>query len=159
MIYVGIDPGLSGGIGVISSDNTATAYKYTSAKLIEVIKSLVGEDVYITVEQVHAMPHQGVTSMFTFGTGYGMILGILEALGREYHLAKPQTWKKVIGVTYDKSTSIKKAQLLFPDTSLLPSTRCRKPSDGMAEALLIAEYGRRIHNKQKQSIIKEFELQ
>ncbi len=152
MIYIGIDPGLSGGIGVIYPDNTAISYMYKSSKLIEVIKSLVDEDVYITVEQVHAMPHQGVTSMFTFGTGYGTILGIIEALGREYHLVNPQTWKKLIGVTFDKSTSIRKAQKLFPNVSLLPTPRCRKPSDGMAESLLIAEYGRRINNKQKQLI-------
>lgn len=142
MIYVGIDPGIAGGIGILS--DVATAYKYTSKTLIDVLKKLIetNESVKVYVEQVHSMPQQGVKSMFTFGMGYGQILGILEAMGFEYNLVKPQTWKSHVGVTADKKTSIAKAQKLFPDTSLLPTKRCRVPADGLAEALLIAYYGK-----------------
>ena len=71
-----------------------------------------------------------------------MILGILEALEVSYELVKPQTWKSYVHVTSDKKTSIIKAQKLFPNTSLLPTPRCRVPADGLAEALLIAYYGK-----------------
>ena len=144
MIFVGIDPGLTGGIGIIDTDNnTAVAYRYTPDKLIEVLQTLVNKDnAHFTVEQVHAMPKQGVSSTFTFGTGYGMILGILRANGIIPQDAKPSVWKRKLRVTADKQTSIHRAMKLFPNTSLLPTSRCRVPSDGLAEALLIAEYGR-----------------
>lgn len=144
MLFVGIDPGLTGGIGIIDTDNnTAVAYRYTPDKLIEVLQTLVNKDnAHFTVEQVHAMPKQGVSSTFTFGTGYGMILGILRANGIIPQDAEPSVWKRKLRVTADKQTSIHRAMKLFPNTSLLPTPRCRVPSDGLAEALLIAEYGR-----------------
>lgn len=150
MQYIGIDPGQEGGIGIIYEDNTAIAYKYTSDKLIEITKHIKEHklDVCVYVEEVHSMPQQGVRSMFTFGCGFGKILGILEALNVEYQLVPAHRWKKYIGVTADKSTSIQKCKDLFPDTSLLPTSKCRKPSDGLAEALLIAEYGKRVSRKQ-----------
>lgn len=151
VIFIGIDPGLAGGIGIINTeDNSAIAYKYTPDKLIEVLHTLVDKDnVHFTVEQVHAMPKQGVSSTFTFGTGYGMILGILRANGIIPQNAKPSVWKRKLGVTADKQTSIHKAMKLFPNTSLLPTPRCRVPSDGLAEALLIAEYGRLTYKQNK----------
>ena len=142
MIYVGIDPGLAGGIGIIGSE--VNAYAYSSQKLIEILKKLKeeNESVEVFVEEVHSMPQQGVKSMFTFGKGFGTILGILEALDFKYELIKPQTWKAQMHVTSDKKTSIEKAQKLFPNVSLLPTPRCRVPADGLAEALLIAYYGK-----------------
>lgn len=146
MIFVGIDPGIEGGIGIIDEDNNAVAYKYTSAKLIEITKHFKEHhsDVKFYVEQVHAMPHQGVKSMFTFGSGFGKILGILEALNAEYYLVKPQSWKKGMHVTADKATSIAKCKELYPTTCLKPTTRCRVDHDGLAEAVLIAAYGKKI---------------
>ena len=144
MIYVGIDPGLAGGIGVLESNSNTYSIKYTPEALISLLNQFTDEtQVQFFVEHVHAMPKQGVTSTFNFGMGFGRILGILEAFNRKYTLVKPQVWKKVIGVTADKQTSIDKCKELFPKVSLLPTPRCRVPSDGLAEALLIAEYGRR----------------
>ena len=146
LIFIGIDPGVTGGIAVIGEENDATAYPYTAQKLIELCKSLREQDklntTRVTVEKVHAMPKQGVASTFNFGAGYGKILGILEALELTPILVPPQTWKKYLGVTHDKQTSIRKAQFLFPNTSLLPTARSRVPNDGMAEALLIAYYSK-----------------
>lgn len=150
MVYVGIDPGLAGGIGVIRTDSDITAMKYTTQNLISLLKQFADEtQVQFFVEHVHAMPKQGVTSTFNFGMGFGQILGILEAFDRKYTLVKPSVWKRVMGVTADKQTSIRKCGQLFPEVSLLPTSRCRVPSDGLAEALLIAEYGRRtaVNNK------------
>ena len=142
MVYIGIDPGQTGGIATL--DDTVSTVRYTSANLIGILKKLKAENksIKVYVEEVHSMPHQGVRSMFTFGNGYGQILGILEALEVKYELVTPNCWKKYVGVTHDKKTSIVKAQKLFPDVSLLPTSKCRVPDDGLAEALLIAYYGK-----------------
>jgi hypothetical protein len=100
------------------------------------------------IEAVHSMPKQGVASTFKFGKGYGEVLGIATALLFEIHEPSPQLWKKVMlaGTDKSKDASIQVAENLFPTVSLvLP--RCRKPHDGMAEALLLAEYIRRLHPK------------
>ena len=89
------------------------------------------------------MPGQGVTSMFHFGKSAGYIEGVLNAFKIKYDLIPPQRWKKVFELHSDKQESIDKCIQLFPKANLLPTPRCKKPSDGMAEALLIAEYGKR----------------
>ena len=89
------------------------------------------------------MPGQGVVSMFNFGHNLGYIEGLLQAFDIPYQLVPPQTWKKEFCVTSDKNTSIEVCRKLFPHVSLLPTSRSRKPSDGMAEAMLMAEYARR----------------
>lgn len=145
MIYIGIDPGQAGGIAVLGKE--IIAYKYHSNTLIDLLKKLkeAKESVKVYVEEVHSMPQQGVVSTFTFGKGFGIILGILEALEINYELVKPQAWKKFVNVTADKKTSIERAQQLFPKVSLLPTPRSRVPADGLAEALLIAYYGKQKH--------------
>ena len=52
-------------------------------------------------------------------------------------------WKKEFGLNGNKQKSIEVCRKLFPDVSLLPTSRCKKSHDGMAEALLMAEYARR----------------
>ena len=89
------------------------------------------------------MPGQGVVSMFNFGHNLGYIEGLLQAFDIPYQLVPPQTWKKEFCVTSDKNTSIEVCRKLFPHVCLLPTARSRKPSDGMAEAMLLAEYARR----------------
>ena len=96
------------------------------------------------VEKVGAHPGQGVTSMFSFGQSYGFILGVLAALGIGVQLVPPGTWKKEFSlIGKDKAASVEVCKRLFPGVNLLPSEKCRKDSDGMAEALLMAEYARR----------------
>ena len=100
------------------------------------------EQIYAVVEKVGAMPGQGVVSMFNFGKSAGFIEGVLAAFGIEILLVPPQKWKKAYDLGSDKQKSIEKCQEMHPELSLLPTSRCKKPSDGMAEAVLIAEYGR-----------------
>jgi crossover junction endodeoxyribonuclease RuvC len=95
------------------------------------------------LEKVGAMPGQGVTSMFNFGVSYGYIKGVLEANRIPYQEIPPQRWKKEFGLNSDKAASVEVCRKLFPDVNLLATPRCRKPHDGMAEALLLAEYARR----------------
>lgn len=145
MIYIGIDPGKNGGIGVLTPEIGGLipeAYKYTPEQLIAVIREHEGQ-AKACVERAGARPHQGVVSMFSFGTTYGEILGILKALGVPTATVTPQQWKKAMSVTKDKQSSIDKAKELFPGINLYANSRCTKEHDGMAEALLIALYGYR----------------
>lgn len=142
-MWIGIDPGQAGGIAIIHSDLSVDVYPYTSDKLIEICKSVSNESkLHVAVEKVHAMPHQGVVAMFTFGEGFGKIKGILEAFGIEYELVTPQKWKNYFQIKADKQTSIRKAKFLFPDVNFKRTPKCRTDSDGLAEALLIADYVR-----------------
>lgn len=100
------------------------------------------------VEKVHSMPKQGVSSSFKFGQNYGTILGVLGAGRISTTLVTPQRWKKVVLTDVgdkDKAAAIAFCRRMYPTCQLLASDRCRKPHDGMADALCIATYGLRFH--------------
>ena len=143
--YTGIDPGKSGALAVIEENGDIHVWPFNSVKYAEVLTHLssVRDEIKCCVEKVGAMPGQGVVSMFNFGHNFGFIEGLLLGNWIPYQLVPPQTWKKEFCVTSDKNTSIEVCRKLFPHVSLLPTERSRKPSDGMAEAILIAEYARR----------------
>ena len=144
MIYIGIDPGLKGGWSVIDDDGAAVSHFWNTANFISDMKTLQEKNCRCVLEQVAAMPKQGVVSMFKFGEEFGMIEGILMALGIPYQLVRPMVWKKDFSLLHqDKDKSIETAQRLFPGVNLIPTERSRKESDGMAESLLMAEYARR----------------
>lgn len=151
MIYIGIDPGKNGGIAFIENgNNSSEAYPYSDDVLINNLKLIYAQGwhnaVICYLEHVHAMPKQGVSSTFNFGMNFGFIQGVLKAYGIRYELVTPQKWKKEFSCTSDKNTSIEVCKRLFPNVNLKATDRCRKDHDGMAEALLIAEYGRRHYN-------------
>ena len=82
--------------------------------------------------------------MFSFGQSFGFILGVLTAYGIPYQLVPPRKWKAEFGLLHtEKQASVDVAKRLFPRVSLLPTERCRKESDGMSDAVLMAEYARR----------------
>ena len=145
MVFIGIDPGARGGIGLTGvtdrGQEILDAIPYSNERLLAVCQIYQGQSVAL-VEKVHAMPNQGVTSMFTFGKAYGYILGVLDAFQIDVTEVDPRTWKKHFGISADKQESIDKCKELYPGVNLLPTPRCRKESDGMAEGLLIATYGR-----------------
>lgn len=142
MIYIGIDPGASGGIGLINTtEDTAEAVPYSDEALIDTLSFYPAAKVM--VEQVHAMPGNGSTSMFNFGKAFGFILGALAAYKIPYQLVPPTKWKREFSVTADKKTSISCCKRLFPEVELRRNAHCRTDHDGMAEALLLAEYARR----------------
>lgn len=150
---VGIDPGKKGGIGLIVNNDGVRTYaaspysddalKRTLLTLSDVINYVPDAQVVACVEQVNAMPKQGVVSVFTFGKSAGFIEGALYVLSIPYQLVRPQVWKKEFGLNSNKQGSIEVCQKLFPTVSLLATTRSRVPHDGMAEALLMAEYASR----------------
>ena len=143
--YIGIDPGKSGALAIIYPDGTIQTIPFSNTDYVEILYSLKDRRTQIMccVEKVSAMPGQGVVSMFNFGHNLGFIEGVLQASFIPYQLVPPQTWKKEFSLTSDKAKSIEVCQKLFPNVSLLATARSRKPSDGIAEALLMAEYARR----------------
>jgi len=147
MIYVGIDPGFSGAWGMIDHHG-----KYVSCgdmlhdeKLIkqrmvwaEMSQAIDRQDREVALEVVHSMPKQGVASSFKFGMAFGVALSLADRLLCPTHLVTPQIWKKSMGLTADKRTSLKMARELWPNAPLT-----RQKDNGRAEALLIAEWARR----------------
>lgn len=165
MIYIGIDPGLNGAVGVI--DDTAEFPENNRVQVFDTPTMLVkGEktkrryntaamssllfpfregnpEVLVILENVHSMPKQGVASSFSFGQGLGMWQGIIAAFGLPLEMPSPQRWKKEILADQgkDKDASRFKAIQLFP---ALAAELSRVKDDGRAEAILMAEYGRRL---------------
>ena len=144
MIYVGVDPGKKGGYA-ITDGQVMTVYPWDDQEFVENMAIAMNtEKCVAAVEKVGAMPGQGVTSMFSFGQSYGFILGVLTAFGIGYQLVPPTVWKREFGLLHtSKQGSVEVAKRLFPGVSLLPTDRCRKESDGMADALCICEFARR----------------
>lgn len=140
--YVGIDPGAKGAMAVIGENYIHTC-KFSEQRYKEILQELQGKDCVCCLENVNAMPGQGVTSMFNFGKNFGFIQGLLTAYSIPFELVRPQKWKKEYSITADKNTSIEVCKRLFPDVSLLPTERCKKDDDGIAESILMAEYARR----------------
>ena len=151
MIYIGIDPGKNGGIAILRVENNqfvnAFTYVFDETTLVTMLYPVrASYCCKCILEHVHAMPKQGVSSTFNFGMNFGFIQGVLKAYGIPYELVTPQKWKKEFSCTSDKNTSIEVCKRLFPNVNLKATDRCKKDHDGMAEALLIAEYGRRHYN-------------
>ena len=144
MIYIGIDPGKSGAMAIIFEGMDETVLTpFDEREYTHLLRDLNSQISKACLEHVGAMPGQGVTSMFNFGQNFGYIKGLLEAYQISYELVRPQKWKKEFGITGEKNNSIEVCKRLFPGVSLRRTERCRKDDDGMAEALLMAEYARR----------------
>lgn len=171
MIYIGIDPGLGGAVGVLNDgpilggpptplcpmvyDTPTALVKGSKTKrkhlpsamafILEPFKDW-SNDVLVILENVHSMPSQGVSSSFSFGEGKGLWEGIVAAYHLPLELVSPQRWKKTIMADQgrEKDAARFKAQQLFPT---LTEQLTRKKDDGRAEAILLAEYGRRLRQK------------
>ena len=152
MRVIGIDIGFKGAIALIDNGHIniipmpVNKGNKTYLNLPQITDYIFGVNPdLIVIEKVSAMPKQGVVSVFRFGEQFGMIQGICCTLySPGCLLVRPQEWKKKILEGYpkgDKSASIKYVQEKYPYVSLLPTERSRKPSDGMADAICIAEWG------------------
>lgn len=150
MIYMGIDPGKSGAMAALVCGPEKNILDIQTVPFgteeyrgeISTLSGAPGGCV-CCLERVTAMPKQGVTSMFHFGENFGFIQGLLVAYSIPYELVTPQKWKREFGITGDKNSSVSVCRRLFPDVPLRRTERCRTDDDGMAEALLMAEYARR----------------
>lgn len=145
MIYIGIDVGKKGGFATISGNREVVVMPWDDDKFVAAMKIVTDiDDCIACVEQVHAMPREGVSASFSFGKSAGFIEGVLRTNNIPYQLVQPKRWKSEFSlIKKDKADSIAVCKKLFPNVSLLPTEKCTKESDGMAEALLMAEYARR----------------
>tara|TARA_Y100000593_G_scaffold92335_1_gene183592 strand:- start:8443 stop:8997 length:555 start_codon:yes stop_codon:yes gene_type:complete len=144
-LYIGIDPGVSGGICCITGpDMVAIKCPGTTSDMSEVVSVVSdiskhsGYKCYAIIESVHSMPGQGVKSCFTFGKNYGEWLGILAANKVPYKQVTPQKWMKLFGVMPKDKKARKNhikhlAQQRYPDSKITLAT---------SDAILIAEYCR-----------------
>ena len=155
MRIIGIDPGLSGGIAIlddlkifdifdmpIMSEGKKKKNQLNSAQLVNIIKKNIisNGDTFLIVEQVSAMPGQGVTSMFNFGQTFGSIKGICAALNLPIFFVRPAKWKKHFDlINSSKDASRTKVIEMYPSIS----PRLTKKKDvNKADAILIARYFR-----------------
>ena len=156
MIYIGIDPGLTGAVGVLypyeeqavydlpTMQNVRAAEKgrvrlhLDSPALCGLLSIFDPMECRVFIEYTQA-GMKGALANYSLGHSSGIIMGVLSALGFTYELVRPQEWKKEFGLfKAEKDASRKQAIALYP---LLPLSR--KKDHGRAEAILLAEYGRR----------------
>lgn len=152
MRVVGIDPGNTGAIALIEDGKLLWVHDMPTMAVLSgrtkknriapaTVAYLLSNATDVDkayVEEVHAMPKQGVSSSFAFGQGYGIVLGVLAALKFPTEKIRPPVWRKISGVRGDKSAARHRASELFPEAA---SQFARAKDDGRAEAALIAYAG------------------
>ena len=153
MIIIGIDPGVSGAICILTNGKITEIYEMPTmidgkknkkqvngAEITNIInKELVNEkDINVVIEHVSAMPGQGVTSMFNFGQSFGVLKGICAALKLPVHFIRPVKWKKHFNlINTEKDASRTKVIEVFPYIS---SKISKKKDANKADAILIARF-------------------
>ena len=155
MLIIGIDPGISGSICFFEDGkildvlemptmtdgkknkkqvNGAQIYNEISSKIMGIEK----QNLRVIIEQVSAMPGQGVTSMFNFGQSFGILKGICSAMQLPMYFVRPAKWKKYFGlIKSEKDASRTKAIEMFPYFS---SQLSKKKDSNKADAILIAYF-------------------
>lgn len=158
-LFLGIDNGLDGGIVVID-DSCEVVLKlpmptigtkgkgkrdYDLQAIVAAVRNL--DIQHACLEYAQAMPGQGVTSMFSIGKGYGVMLMLLASLSIPYTVVRPQAWQKAILADVDRTDTKKAsaviAQRLAPMTDWRATARSKKPHDGMTDSFCIAVYAKR----------------
>ena len=155
MLIIGIDPGVSGSIcffqngkieDVIDMPTMAEGKKNKkqvngSQIFNEISKRIIGmdrENIKVVIEQVSAMPGQGVTSMFNFGQSFGILKGICSSMQLPMYFVRPTKWKKYFNlINSEKDASRTKAIEIFPYFSVNLS---KKKDCNKADAILIASF-------------------
>jgi len=155
MLIIGIDPGISGSICFFEDGriidvvemptmaegkknkrqvNGAQIYNEISSRIKKINKG----DIKVVIEQVSAMPGQGVTSMFNFGQSFGVLKGICSAMQLSVYFVRPTKWKKYFNlINTEKDASRTKVIEIFPYIS---SQLSRKKDANKADAILLASF-------------------
>ena len=155
MLIIGIDPGISGSICFFEDGkivdviemptmtegkknkrqvNGSQIYNEISKRIIKIDK----KNLRVIIEQVSAMPGQGVTSMFNFGQSFGILKGICSAMQLPMYFVRPAKWKKYFGlINSEKDASRTRAIEMFPYFS---SQLSKKKDSNKADAILIASF-------------------
>ena len=155
MLVIGIDPGISGSIcffqdGKINdvvdmptmTEGKKNKKQVNGSQIFNEIynraKKIDKKDIRVVIEQVSAMPGQGVTSMFNFGQSFGILKGICSAMQLPMYFVRPAKWKKYFNlINSEKDASRTKAIEIFPYFS---SQLSRKKDSNKADAILIASF-------------------
>ena len=155
MLIIGIDPGISGSIcfmqngkilEVVEMPTMAEGKKNKRQvngsqiynEILEQIHNTDKQEIRVIIEQVSAMPGQGVTSMFNFGQSFGILKGICSAMQLPMYFVRPAKWKKYFGlINSEKDASRTKAIEMFPYFS---SQLSKKKDSNKADAILIASF-------------------
>ena len=153
MKVIGIDPGLSGAIAILEGKNIINLYdmpvmaegkknkrQLNSSQLVNILTDNINgdEEVIVVVEQVNAMPGQGVTSMFNFGQTFGAIKGVCAALKLPIFFVRPSKWKKHFElINSSKDASRTKVIEMYPTLS---SQLAKKRDVNKSDAVLIAKF-------------------
>ncbi|MBC8299627.1 MAG: crossover junction endodeoxyribonuclease [Pelagibacterales bacterium] len=155
MLIIGIDPGISGAICFfedgqikeiidmpVMADGKKNKRQINGPQVYNEISSRINKfskkDITVVIEQVSAMPGQGVTSMFNFGQSFGVLKGICSAMQLSMFFIRPAKWKKYFGlIKTEKDASRTKVIEIFPYIS---SELSRKKDSNKADAVLIASF-------------------
>ena len=155
MLIIGIDPGISGSICFFQDGKivdvvempTMTEGKKNKKQvngsqivneILEKIKELDKREIKVVIEQVSAMPGQGVTSMFNFGQSFGILKGICSSMQLPMYFVRPAKWKKYFNlINSEKDASRTRAIEIFPYFS---GQLSRKKDSNKADAILIASF-------------------
>jgi crossover junction endodeoxyribonuclease RuvC len=155
MLIIGIDPGISGSIcffqdGKINdvvemptmTEGKKNKKQVNGSQIFNEIYSRINnidkKDIKVVIEQVSAMPGQGVTSMFNFGQSFGILKGICSAMQLPIYFVRPAKWKKYFNlINSEKDASRTRAIEVFPYFS---SQLSRKKDSNKADAILIASF-------------------
>jgi hypothetical protein len=153
MVFIGIDPGVGGGLASVNDDGEPLEYckmPETPADVVRALRSMRRfypgrKHTRALLERVSSSPKMGVSSAFTFGKGYGVLTATLEALEISYELVESKRWQNHHGCRQPKGTKFgesdknitkTRAQNIFPDV---------KVTHAIADALLIADFCRHVH--------------
>ena len=155
MLIIGIDPGISGSICFLQDGKildviempTMTEGKKNKKQvngsqiyneICKIINNIEKQDIRVVIEQVSAMPGQGVTSMFNFGQSFGILKGITSAMQLPVYFVRPAKWKKYFNlINSEKDASRTRAIEIFPHFS---SQLSKKKDSNKADAILIASF-------------------
>ena len=155
MLVIGIDPGISGSICFFQdgkiidvvemptmTDGKKNKKQVNGSQIFneisERIKKFEKKDIKVVIEQVSAMPGQGVTSMFNFGQSFGILKGICSAMQLPMYFVRPAKWKKYFNlINSEKDASRTRAIEIFPYFS---SQLSKKKDSNKADAILIASF-------------------
>lgn len=148
MLTLAIDPGMTGAIAILDESGNVELLAdlpiiqdkslcFVDGDLLRtaILQVQIGRITKAYVERVSAMPRQGVSSMFKFGTVTGSIIGCLRCMQIPVEFVTPASWKRAYALGDDKDAALHKARFLFPNEELH-----LKKHHNRAEALLIANY-------------------
>ena len=164
MLIIGIDPGISGSIcflqdGIVidvvemptMAEGKKNKKQVNSSQIFNVIteriKKIDKKNIKVVIEQVSAMPGQGVTSMFNFGQSFGVLKGICSAMSLSVYYVRPAKWKKYFNlINSEKDASRTRAIEIFPYFSAQLS---RKKDSNKADAILISSFFYETYKKEE----------